>query len=363
MLRLSTFNLTKQSLLVSALCFGCSSDRHPVGEGHVLASTDDGGVSFNTGTNEGVNTSGAVGDSDGSGASDDATGADAPASSTGNFGDSDNGAANGTGEPGGEVSSGGAEDLPPFSFFVTSAKAIFDLAGSRNGFGGDLRYGEAGPGAGLRGADKICAEIAERSMPGASSKQWRAFLSASTGGPDGGPVHARDRIGNGPWYDRLGRVVGESLDDLIGEARPSAADPEIKNDLPNEDGVPNHDPDGTGAIDNHDTLTGSDAMGRYVPGSNTCEDWTSAPSPVGRSDGNGPMIGHTWPRFSAGSGGDPLGEVLGDLFGSFGAQWISDHRAGGCGAEINLGGGSTNGRSSVGSGGGYGGFYCFALVP
>ena len=36
-----------------------------------------------------------------------------------------------------------------------------------------------GPGAGLRGADIICAEIAERSMPGASAKQWRAFLSAA----------------------------------------------------------------------------------------------------------------------------------------------------------------------------------------
>jgi len=39
-----------------------------------------------------------------------------------------------------------------------------------DGFGGDLRYGETGAGAGLRGADKICATLAEASMPGAGAK-------------------------------------------------------------------------------------------------------------------------------------------------------------------------------------------------
>jgi hypothetical protein len=33
------------------------------------------------------------------------------------------------------------------------------LSGNEAGFGVDLRYGETGPGAGLRGADKICTEI------------------------------------------------------------------------------------------------------------------------------------------------------------------------------------------------------------
>ena len=43
-------------------------------------------------------------------------------------------------------------------------------------------------------------------MSGAGAKSWRAFLSTIRGGPDG-PVHAIDRVGNGPWYDRLGRLV------------------------------------------------------------------------------------------------------------------------------------------------------------
>lgn len=93
-----------------------------------------------------------------------------------------------------------ASSTEHFSFFVTSFAALQRLAKSPDGFGGDLRYGEPD---GLAGADKICREIAESSMPGAGSKTWRAFLSV-TKGPDGMPVHAIDRIGNGPWYDRLG---------------------------------------------------------------------------------------------------------------------------------------------------------------
>ena len=43
--------------------------------------------------------------------------------------------------------------LDRFSFFVTSLKAILELSESDSGFGGDLRFGMTGPGAGLRGAD------------------------------------------------------------------------------------------------------------------------------------------------------------------------------------------------------------------
>src|SRR6185436_17897407 len=89
--------------------------------------------------------------------------------------------------------------LERFSFFVTSLASLRKLSGSQSGFGGDLRYGETGDGAGLRGADKICAAIAELSMPGASAKQWRAFLSATAGGANGSAVNAIDRIGAGPW--------------------------------------------------------------------------------------------------------------------------------------------------------------------
>src|SRR6188768_1039206 len=66
-------------------------------------------------------------------------------------------------------------DSERFSFFVTSLVAMQRLSGSLQGFGGDLRFGESGAGAGLRGADKICATIAESSLAGASRRTWRAF--------------------------------------------------------------------------------------------------------------------------------------------------------------------------------------------
>jgi hypothetical protein len=243
-----------------------------------------------------------------------------------------------------ESSSTGVEiPTEPFSFFVTSLRAMQELSGSEDGFGGDLSFGEVGPGAGLRGADAICAAIAEQSMPGASAKQWRAFLSAAAD-ENGQPVHAIDRIGEGPWYDRLGRVVAMTREELQAE-RPLAADPAIIDDLPNEDGVPNHQPDATQPeVDNHDTLTGSDAMGQLFGPDATCSDWTSSEG----QEGIRPRIGHSWPR-----GPDN------------GRHYISDHDAGGCAPGVNImgGGGPQPGDYSVGAGGGYGGIYCFALYP
>jgi hypothetical protein len=250
----------------------------------------------------------------------------------------------GTGEADGAggATDGGATDgaVPAerFSFFVTSLESMRELSGSQNGFGGDLRFGEA---TGLAGADKICRTIAEKSMPGAGRKTWRAFLSTSAGGEGGGPVHAIERIGAGPWYDRLGRLVSSDIQGLTAGPRP-AADALIKHDLPNELGVPNKQ-----GVDNHDTLTGSSRTGRYPGGSmgTTCNDWTSAVGATGR-----PMCGHSWPRNVA----DP----------SRGGQWIADHQVPGCAAGVNLvqnGGGM--GSNTVGGGVGYGGIYCFALTP
>ncbi len=178
------------------------------------------------------------------------------------------GAIDSGGHSGGASGSDGSteEGLGLFSFFVTSRVALQDLSGSEYGFGGDLRYGETGPGAGLRGADLICGEVAERSMPGASAKQWRAFLSASEG-EDGEQVDAIDRIGEGPWYDRIGRLVAPSRADLL-HTRPQNGDPEIADDLPNENGVPNSEVDpgaDTAGERNHHTLTGSKPDGTMYP--------------------------------------------------------------------------------------------------
>lgn len=220
-----------------------------------------------------------------------------------------------------------------------------ELSNSADGFGGDLRFGETGPGAGLRGADKICAAIAEKSMPGAGSKPWRAFLSA-TADENGNQVDARDRIGEGPWYDRLGRLLAENKTNLL-NPRPVGGDPAIVNDFPNEEGVPNHAPDpNQGQVDNHDTLTGSNQQGRLYSATTTCLDWTSKAGNVA-TEGI-PRIGHSWPR--------PNGT---------GTNWMSDHPAGGCapGVTIVQSGPPKPGDYSVGAGGGYGGIYCFSLVP
>jgi len=297
-----------------------------------------------------------------------------------------------------------------FSFFVTSWAAMQRLSGSPAGFGGDLRFGKAD---GLSGGDEICRVIAESSLPGSGAKGWRAFLSV-TKGPDGQPVHAIDRVGEGPWYDRRGRLVALTKADLV-QSRPAGADALIANDLPNEDGVPNHAPEGE-QVDNHDILTGSDGNGRLysMDWSHNCHDWTSA---VG-SDGQ-PRVGHSWTRQGGAGGGPdgpggpvpmggdlpdgattismdgapPLGGDSGDggrmtscmpgaemmdgppadggvcIGGNGGPgggeSWISTLDEAGCapGADLIEKGPPDPRNPTVGSGGGYGAIYCLALTP
>jgi hypothetical protein len=250
-----------------------------------------------------------------------------------------------------------------FSFFVASYAAMQRLSGTPNGFGGDLRF-PPGTGDGLSGADEICRQIAETSLPGAGSKSWRAFLSA-TQGSDGKPINAIDRVGVGPWYDRVGRLVALTKVDL-GQPRPDGADAAILNDLPNEDGVPNHAPDGSMQVDNHDVLTGSDGTGKLYgsDGSSTCHDWTSA---VG-ADGK-PRVGHSWPRSDGGgkgAGRGPSGAAGSGMMGADGMNnWMSALDEAGCGAGASLVemGPPDSKNPTVGSGGGYGAIYCLALTP
>ncbi|WP_437657339.1 hypothetical protein [Sorangium sp. So ce1182] len=289
---------------------------------------------------------------------------------TGGGGTSTSGSATATSGGGTTTSGGGTTEK--FSFFVTSLVAMQDLSGSQDGFGGDFRFGETGPGAGLRGADKICATIAERSLPGAGGKPWRAFLSA-VAGEDGNQVNAIDRIGEGPWYDRLGRLVANNKEELLND-RPVAADEAIIDDLPNEDGVPNHQPDPSQPeVDNHDILTGTNDEGKLYSATATCKDWTSA---AGTEAEGRPRVGHSWPRNfgggfpggggpggSSGSGGFPAGGGPGGDINM--ANWMSSLDEAGCAPGINLleQGGPLPGTTTVGSGGGYGGIYCFALTP
>jgi hypothetical protein len=301
--------------LVLGRAVGCSQGNSALKYKAVPSEEDSGG-------------SGAEGESGGGGTGGTVTGTGA--SSTG--GSATGGAATGGAATGGVATGGAATTCQNFSFFVASLAAMQRLSGSSNGFGGDLRYGQAD---GLTGADLICATIAATSLACASTKTWRAFLSTST-------VDAIDRIGSGPWYDRSGLKVWNALSEMSAD-RPTSTYI-YRDDLPNEDGVPNHDYDLDGTTtddDNHDFLTGSGTNGRKVSNDTAagrCSDWTSTTA-SGR-----PWCGHSWPRQS-------------------GTHWIHSHQADGCGACVHLQDNTGPSGGCVGGAGGYGGIYCFATTP
>ena len=238
---------------------------------------------------------------------------------------------------------------PKFSFFVTSMRTLQKLAGEK-GFGGDFRFGETGPGAGLRGADKICATIAEKSLPGSGVKGWRAFLSV-TADANGKQVDAIDRVGPGPWYDRIGRLVAPTKADLV-DVRPKNGDPTIQLDLPNEFGIPNRQPDpALPPENNHHMVTGSNAEGKLYSQTATCKDWTTS---VHSAENGKPICGFAYPRTGVAA--------------RLGINWMSSFEAPGCAAGVEI---VEMGKPTpesiqggwIGGGGGYGGFYCFALNP
>jgi hypothetical protein len=340
-----------RTLMVTALLIGCSSDnkRSQPGTGGSSGNggTGDGGSG---GGGSGGGSGGASGNGGSSGMGGGMGGTAGRDSGTGGAGMGGMGGAAGR-DGGGDAARDGAVDRAPasgdggtgnFSFFVTSLGAMRKLSGSMDGFGGDLRFGEA---TGLAGADKICTTIAEMAVPGSGAKGWRAFLSTVAGGPNGGPVHAIERIGNGPWYDRLGRLIAANKTDLA-QTRPRGADPAIINDLPNEEGIPNHQDgapgcSGNACPDNHDVLTGTNAMGMLQSPNMTatCNDWTIS-TRTGR-----PWCGHSWPRQGSG------------------VNWMSALAEGGCAPGVNLREMGGPNAPTVGAGGGYGGIYCFALSP
>ena len=89
---------------------------------------------------------------------------------------------------------GGGGPPPPMSFFVTSVGI---------GRGGNL--------GGLAGADAHCQSLA--AAAGRGNVTWHAYLS--TQGPNA--VNARDRIGNGPWYNQRGQMIAPSVAELHGD--------------------------------------------------------------------------------------------------------------------------------------------------
>lgn len=202
----------------------------------------------------------------------------------------------------------GAQQPPakqPMSFFVTSV-----------GMGNGANLG------GLAGADKHCQALA--AAVGAGNRMWRAYLSTSASG--GQPaVNARDRIGQGPWYNAKSGRVAQNLGDLHGDTLDQAR---MGNTLTKVTALTEKGDPVKGAGDTpnqHDILTGSQLDGRaFTDGADhTCKNWTS--------DGEGTaQVGHH------------------DRTGGPGTSWNSVHASRGC-SQQNL----------VGTGGA-GLFYCFA---
>jgi hypothetical protein len=185
-----------------------------------------------------------------------------------------------------------AAQTQSMSFFVTSA-------GSGNG--GNL--------GGVEGADKLCQTLAAKA--GAGTRTWRAYLSTSN--PD---VHARERIGAGPWYNAKGVLIASNVAELHSDKA------NINNDTAlDEQGRPIN---AEGAPNRHDILTGSTVEGRATTA--TCQNWTS-------------------------SGGDQtatLGHHDRLTFGKPGSPWNSAHPSKGCSQENLV---ATGGAGLV---------YCFA---
>jgi hypothetical protein len=194
-----------------------------------------------------------------------------------------------------------AQTPPAMSFFITSA-----------GPGNGANLG------GLLGADRHCQLLA--AAAGSAKRGWRAYLS-TTEAAGVYAVHARNRIGTGPWYNAKGVRVAANADELHSD----------KNNLTKQTALTEKGEmvNGRGDTPNrHDILTGSqpDGMSLKGGGDTTCRNWTSA------ADGSA-QVGH---HDRQGGGEAP-------------SSWNSAHASKGC-SQQNLQGT-----------GGDGLFYCFAV--
>jgi hypothetical protein len=192
-----------------------------------------------------------------------------------------------------------AQEQAPMTFFITSTPI---------GNGANL--------GGLAGADAHCQTLAQAA--GAGNRTWRAYLSTQ----GSGAVHARDRIGSGPWHNAKGVQIAANVADLHGDnerdrnyiIKETAID-ELGNVVNGRGDQPNR----------HDILTGSDSHGRAIAAGEdrTCSNWTS-------SDTGSALVGHH------------------DRSGGGNTSWNSVHPSRGCSQE------------QLQSSGGDGLFYCFA---
>jgi hypothetical protein len=191
----------------------------------------------------------------------------------------------GSGDENGDTNGDDGAEENRLSFFVSSTTQDGNLGG-------------------VEGADQICQTLATE--VGAGDRTWVAYLSAENGGT---PIHARDRIGTGPWWNALDVMLAADLAELhtlIGDADLFVTETGEKvngqwNGSNGQDGSPPNE---------HDIMTGSDANGMLLivaDETTTCDDWTSntlTPGPqVGHTDGMGPMMDTSEPRYTSWNGG------------------------------------------------------------
>ncbi|MEH6443542.1 MAG: hypothetical protein V7784_06560 [Oceanospirillaceae bacterium] len=194
------------------------------------------------------------------------------------------------------------------SFFVTSIVNNGDLGG-------------------LKGADKTCQSLAAK--VGAGDKIWKAYLS--THGTRRYPaVNARERIGEGPWYNANGILIASSVADLHGDIQRDSNLITAETALTEYGNVVPGRVRADGKLNEHDMLTGSDSHGRAFPAGAsrlnnlTCNNWTDS------SDKHIAMVGHH------------------DRASSWNTSWNSSHSSTGCS------------NVALQKTGGAGRFYCFA---
>lgn len=219
------------------------------------------------------------------------------------------------------------------SLAVVASSLLLGGVGSALAQGGEMTFfvtsvgiGKGADLGGLEGADRHCQSLA--TAAGAGNRTWRAYLSTQAGAlDDPKAVHARDRIGKGPWHNAKGAMIAKDIEDLHS---PNAN--VTKETALDEKGQPVN---GRGDKPNrHDMLTGSRPDGTALPPSPpytdmTCGDWTKSGTEgaamTGHHDRVGP-VGHAWAM-----------------------SWNSSHvTRGGCTQE------------ALRSTGGDGLFYCFA---
>jgi hypothetical protein len=194
----------------------------------------------------------------------------------------------------------------PMSFFITSV-----------GKGDGANYG------GLAGADAYCQSLAQAAGRGMAT--WRAYLSTQ----GAGAVNARDRIGNGPWYNQKGQQIAANVAELHGDTLEQAR---LGNRITKTSALSEKGGMINGVGDNpnpnqHDILTGSQPDGRAYTDNmdHTCGNYSS------NADGTGAVqLGHH------------------DRMGGGNASWNSAHASRGCSQQ------------NLVATGGAGLLYCFA---